>query len=348
VMDTLNLLPGPVPVCDDVKRAFLAEPNSHRSATFRADIDRARALLCRIAGSRHAQMLLGSGTLANDVIAAQLALLPGRGLILTNGEFGERLVDHAVRFRLAHGVLAWPWGEPFDGDAVARMVKRERPAWVWCVQLETSTGIGNDVEALASICRMHDARLCVDAVSAFGTMPVALGEAYLASAVSGKGAGAFSGLAIVFYNHDIEPSDSLPRYLDLGLYARHDGVPFTHSSNLVNALTTSLERIDWERRFDRIRDGSSWLRSELRASGFTLVAPEAHAAPGVVSIALPEGLASAEVAHRLEQAGYFIAGNSEYLLQRNWIQISLMGDPPLERLVDVVRVLRIACSQTVA
>jgi aspartate aminotransferase-like enzyme len=293
-------------------------------------------------------MLLGSGTLANDVIAAQLTLLRGRGLILTNGEFGERLVDHAARFRLAHAVLAWPWGKAFDHDAVARHVARARPAWLWCVHLETSTGIANDVDALAAMCRENGARLCVDAVSAFGTIRVALGEVYLASAVSGKGAGAFSGLAIVFYNHDVEPSDSLPRYLDLGLYARHDGVPFTHSSNLVHALTASLERVDWEQRFDRIREASRWLRGELRSSGFTVVAPDAHAAAGVVSIALPTGLASMEVVQRLEQAGYFIAGHSEYLRRRNWIQISLMGDPPLERLADVVRALRLACTETVA
>jgi aspartate aminotransferase-like enzyme len=190
--------------------------------------------------------------------------------------------------------------------------------------------------------------LCIDAISAFGTMRVALGDAYLASAVSGKGAGAFSGLAIVFCNQEFEPSDRLPRYLDLGLYARCDGVPFTHSSNLVRALKESLEGVDWERRFDRIDEASKWVRAELRSSGFTLVAQEAHAAPGVVSIALPGGIPSHEVAHRLEQAGYTIASNSEYLRRRNWIQISLMGDPPVERLRDAVKLLRLLCTQTVA
>lgn len=37
--------------------------------------------------------MLGTGTLANDAIALQLNSLKGKGLVLTNGEFGNRLVD---------------------------------------------------------------------------------------------------------------------------------------------------------------------------------------------------------------------------------------------------------------
>jgi len=43
-----------------------------------------------LTGARNTEMVLGSGTLANDVVAAQLSLERGPGLILSNGEFGER------------------------------------------------------------------------------------------------------------------------------------------------------------------------------------------------------------------------------------------------------------------
>ena len=46
-------------------------------------------------GCRFAQIFMGSGTMANDVIAAQLKHISGTGLIISNGEFGERLIDHA-------------------------------------------------------------------------------------------------------------------------------------------------------------------------------------------------------------------------------------------------------------
>jgi aspartate aminotransferase-like enzyme/GNAT superfamily N-acetyltransferase len=344
VVDRLNLLPGPVPVQEHVRHAFDEEPDSHRSPAFVADLARTRSGLCRITGARYAEILLGSGTLANDVIAGQLSLLSGRGLILSNGEFGERLADHAARFDLPHDLIAARWGEPFDIDAVRKQVSRARPAWIWFTVLETSTGVLNDPEAIAAIGQAAGARVCVDAVSAFGTIDIALGDACYASAVSGKGAGAFAGLAIVFYNHEVEPSARLPRYLDLGLYARSDGVPFTHSSNLLRALGASIDSVDWKQRFERLRNTSAWLRMELRGAGFALVAPESHAAPGVVTIALPEALRSADVAHRLEQAGYGAASRSAYLRQRNWIQVSLMADPPIDRLRGFVRSLCHACA----
>jgi aspartate aminotransferase-like enzyme len=202
----------------------------------------------------------------------------------------------------------------------------------------------NDLDALKSVCRATGTKVCVDAVSAFGLTPVGFDDVYFASVVSGKGARAFAGLAMVLYNHDLEPSDRLPRYCDLGLYARSDGVPFTHSSNLVRALSTALSSIDWDRRFRSLINTSAWLRGELRRSGFRVVAPESHAAPGVVTIGLPRTVQSTEVAARLEHAGFALASNSEYLRERNWIQISLMGEPPVEQLREVVEALRLVCA----
>ena len=43
---------------------------------------------------------MGGGTLANDVVGYQISLLPGRGLILSNGEFGDRLIGQAKRLGL--------------------------------------------------------------------------------------------------------------------------------------------------------------------------------------------------------------------------------------------------------
>ena len=50
--------------------------------------------------AKRVQIMLGTGTLANDAIALQLRSLKGKGLVLTNGEFGNRLVGHASRAEL--------------------------------------------------------------------------------------------------------------------------------------------------------------------------------------------------------------------------------------------------------
>lgn len=321
------LTPGPVMVADAVRAALTAEPESHRAESFLEAFRITREHLCRIAGARSAEILLGTGSLANDVVAGQLSLRDGRGLILSNGEFGERLVDHARRFRLEFDVLRFEWGEPVNEHAVRRAVAAAPGlTWLWAVHSETSTGVLNDLDLMRRICAGAGIKLCVDCVSSIGTVPVDLSEVYLASAVSGKGLGAFPGLAMVFYNHVIEAApDHLPRYLDLGLYAERGGVPFTQSSNLLSALKAAVEDVDWRARFNEVATMSSWLRARLEAMGARIVAPVDHASPAVITIALPTGLQSLAVGRQLERAGYELAYRSDYLLARNWIQISLMG-----------------------
>jgi len=343
----LNLLPGPVAVHDDVRRALVEPAESHRTASFASDFASTKTLLFELTGASRAEILLGSGTLANDAIAAQLSLLSTHGLILSNGEFGERLVDHAARAGATCDVMRWPWGRPFDLAAVQERLSRAAPGWLWFVHLETSVGVLNDLAALGALCSRVGVRLCVDAISSVGTMPIHLGSVWFASAVSGKSLGAFAGLGIVLYNHRLEPTARVPRYLDLALYAAREGVPFTHSSNLVGALRTALARTDWEKRFAAIAERSANLRTDLRGCGFEIVSAEADAAPGIVTIALPARTISGLVAERLRSEGYDLAANSEYLRSRNWIQISLMSEPTEEELRAAVAALFRICSNSV-
>lgn len=89
----ISLLPGPVEVAPPVAAAFRAAPVSHRDPGFVATYERARARLADLAGAHAVGLFAGGGTLANDVVLATLAADPeaGRGLILANGEFGERI-----------------------------------------------------------------------------------------------------------------------------------------------------------------------------------------------------------------------------------------------------------------
>ena len=81
-----------------------------------------KTLLCQLVRAQRVEILLGSGTLANDVIAAQLSLLAAPGIILNNGEFGSRLVDHARRFGLSFQAIEIEWGGGFDRDQVRQII----------------------------------------------------------------------------------------------------------------------------------------------------------------------------------------------------------------------------------
>lgn len=326
--EKVNFLPGPVATHADVRRAFEATPESHRGDDFIATLQAVKLQLGSLTGATKVQVLLGSGTLGNDTVAAQLSLESAPGLVLANGEFGARLADHSRRWRLGFQTLEVPWGEPFDLDDVARALDRKNaPRWLWCVHGETSTGILNDLEGIKRLCAARGVKLAADCISTLGTAPVDLRGVWLASSASGKGLAAYPGLSLVFHHHDIAPApDRLPRYLDLGMYATAPGVPFTQSSNLLHALHAAVRRVDWPQRLSTLAADSAALRARLRKLGFHVLAPEPHSAPGVVTLVLPPEVDSGEIGRKLEKAGYLLSAHSEYLRRRNWIQICLMGE----------------------
>jgi len=344
----LIFLPGPVDVHPDVRRAFETPPVSHRSAAFVADFQEVRAMLCELSGARHATILLSSGTMANDAIAAQLSLRRERGLILSNGEFGERLVDHACRFGLSFDVVSADWGEAFDLAVVESAVKTAGPiGWLWAAHCETSTGILNDLPALKRICARHEIDLCLDCISSLGVAPVDLRGVCFASCVSGKGLGAYPGIGIVFHDREIAPAPKLPRYLDLGYAAANGGIPFTFSSNLLYALRAALRRLAArETTLDGLSSLASWLRGEIRRQGFRIVGDDAHAAPAVITIELPAHGESRRFGEALEEAGVFLSYRSEYLLEHNWIQVCLMGECSRAKAVALLAHLRRLAART--
>jgi len=320
-----NFLPGPVAIGDEVLAACAASPISHRDPAFVEQLGHVRNRLAQLAGARHAVLLVGTGTLGNDVVAAQLRCTAGHGVVLSNGEFGERLIDHARRWNLQFSTLKYDWGLPFDWAQLRAKLDRIRPQWVWAVLCETSTGIHNSKERLLASCTSIGADLCLDAVSAVGLFPVNLAGVRLATAVSGKGLAALPGLVAVFHDGRVAPAGQVPRYLDIAEYESAAGVPFTHSSNLVASLDRSLSATHWPEKFERVARDSLELRANLRKLGLQVVAPEAEAAPGIVTIALPAGTDSEDVAKALSAEGMQISSMSSYLRRRNWVQVCLMG-----------------------
>ena len=324
---TINLTPGPVAVTPSVKSAFAAPPISHRSPKFKNDIRRLKQRLCRLVNARGVEILLGSGTLANDAIAAQLSLNEGRGLVLANGEFGDRLLNHAASMGLDFDAFSQDWGRPFDQFALCETIENGAYSWLWAVHCETSTGMLNDIDLLKECCARTEVKLVLDCISSIGSVLLDLCGVYLASGVSGKGIGSYAGLSMVFYNHKLERrGDKIPNYLDIGLYAAKGGIPFTMSSNLMYALDTALDRFNSTRGFEEIREASTHIRERLKCNGFHIVAEDSSAAPSVITLALPPDVRSTNMGGFLEQAGYSLSYNSEYLLERNWIQICFMGD----------------------
>lgn len=304
------LLPGPVAIAPRVRAAFAEPPAYHRDDAFLDLFEGVRRRLTRLTNSVGVVLMAGGGTTANEAVAATLAAGPGAadGLVLVNGEFGERLRRQAARWGLRPRVLEWQWGRPWDLDEVAAALRLLPPGgWVWGVHHETSTGVLNDLPELVRLAAACGVRVCADAVSSVGAVPVDLSGVYLAAAAAGKALGAYAGLAMVF----ADPrrlagvtAERLPESLDLPAALAATGPRFTISSPCVRALDAALDEYATPARFAALAAAGTDIRRRLGAMGARVLAEDAHACPVLTTFAVPAGDTSSGFVRRCAGWGF--------------------------------------------
>jgi aspartate aminotransferase-like enzyme len=331
----LSLTPGHSPLAPGVLAALGRPGLDHRSEAFAALHAEVRGQLAALAGGLEAALFCGSGTLANDVVAATLAAdrRMRRGLVLVNGEFGRRLSAQATRLGLRHEVLEWAWGRPWERSAIERALDGSAGIdWIWAVHLESSTGMLNDIAALRELAAQRGVRVCLDCISSLGAVPLDLRGVHLATGVASKSLGGVAGLSLVHAAPDaLDGVDSArtPTYLDLGAALAAQGPRFTLASNLLRALAAALEpyaddagrharHAHYARLGRRVRAG-------LRALGLQPVAPEREASPVITTFAPPPHVDPGELLAFCRAAGFGLGGGSAYLRARGWLQIATMG-----------------------
>lgn len=329
------LLPGPVTTSPAVREAFHEPPIYHRGPEFIALFRKVRRTLADMTDARAVALLNGSGTLANEAVAATLAAGPGasRGVLLVNGEFGHRLARQATRFGLHPRVLTWAWGRPWDLDEVAAALDEAGPrGWVWGVHQESSTGVLNDLPGLVRIARERDIRVCVDCISSLGAVPIHLREVYLATGATGKSLGAYAGIAVVFADPaaftDLDVGQ-VPSYLDIPAALATEGPRYTFPSPTLRALDAALQEYATSprarQRYESYRALGAWVRQQLRRLGVDPLADDGWASPVVTSFTPPGDETSEAFVGRCRSWGFAIGGQSGYLAERRLVQIATMG-----------------------
>jgi aspartate aminotransferase-like enzyme/N-acyl-L-homoserine lactone synthetase len=333
----INLMPGPVEIAPAVRQAFARPPVSHRSLEFVDAYERTRETLHHLSRGLNVAVMVGSGTTANDCVAMHLraAFQDAPGLVLVNGEFGERLVGQASRAGLRFRALRWRWGSPWNLAEIDDEINgalTQPPAWIWAVHLETSTGVLNRVPELvslvSSLASSRGASVALDCVSSLGAVPLPEQGVWMSTGVSGKSLGAYAGLAFVFASPQaLEQTSraSFPASMDVAAAAAQSGPQFTVASPLLFALESALTpyastetaRERWAHQQNLGRS----VRSQLRRMGIQPLAADQDAAPCVTTFPIP----SDSFMEEGRRAGFELGSESGYLLKRRWAQIATMG-----------------------
>jgi aspartate aminotransferase-like enzyme len=345
-------VPGPTWVRREIMEQMLRPMIGHRSPEFRALFEsitpRLQALF------RTEQLAFFAASSGTGLMEGALQNTVSRAVLVTScGAFSERWISIAHKLGLEADKLEMEWGEPVDPVRLADHLQGRRHHYdaVTITHNETSTGVLNDVAALASAIRSvsEDTLILVDAVSSLAAAPVLMDEwgVDVCFASCQKGLAMPPGLTVFAVSDRAMKQDDQKHYKgtyfnfrEFRRHAEDGGVPFTPAIPLVYALERQLRAILDEEGLE-----NRWKRHRLmrertleRTAGYADPASNAAALSPSVTALMPERLTSRELLDAMRARGYTLGGGYGKW-KENTFRIGHMGDISLQDLDAMLDVL---------
>lgn len=327
----INLrIPGPTPVPQAVLEAMARPMIDHRGPEFDAILTRVTEHL-KYFFQTSADILTfpAAGTGAMEATVVNL-FSPGDAVAaITIGAFGNRFAKIAETFGASVTRIEFPWGQAARADVVLeRLAGIPNLRGVLVTHNETSTGVTNDLKALAGAIRQQhpDVLIAVDAVSSLSCVDLRMDDWELDVVFTGSQKGWMipPGLALIGVGPRAWKATQqarMPRmYWDFAWAKRSlekRQTPYTPPVSLFFGLDAALEMMRAEGReaiFARHQAVGELTRSRARQLGLELLAEPAYASNTVTAIKAPAGIEVKALRKALrEQDHVVIAGGQEHL-----------------------------------
>jgi len=341
-------LPGPTDVYPEVLAAMQRPMIGHRSGAME-DMLNGMAPKLRAVCRTSRPVLIGTTAATGFMEMAVRNGVRRRALSLVNGAFSERFANLVTAAGKECVRLDVPPGSAVEPDLLRDALRRTPVDAVTMVHSETSTGVLQDVAALAAVVReFDDVFVLVDAVTSLAGSPVEPERWGLDFTFTGsqKALALPPGLALgVASERMVDRAKSLP---DRGLYfdlpsfekAQSKGQPTaTPAISLLFALQVQLERIEREggvearwRRHDAMR---RCVETWAAARRIDFLAREDRRSWTVSCLKLPEGKVSKTIVGALKAEGWTI-GSGYGALKDSTIRIGHMGDHTVAELDELL------------
>jgi 2-aminoethylphosphonate-pyruvate transaminase len=297
------LTPGPLTTTRATKEAMLRDWGS-RDGEFVAMNARVRRRLLELVAGEGGHVcvpLQGSGTFIVEAMIGTLVPPHGKLLVLVNGAYGRRMVRMCEYYRRACVVRETAEDQPVDPGALdIQLAGDPTVTHVMVVHCETTSGVLNPVEEIAAVTARHGRRLLIDAMSAFGALPLDARrtpfDAVVASANKCLEGVPGVGFAIVRRSaleeaHGQAPSLSLDLHDQWAAMEKNGQWRFTPPTHVIAALDRALDQHAAEGgvagRGARYRRNCDQLVRGLRALGFETLLPDRLQAPIIVTVRMP-------------------------------------------------------------
>lgn len=297
------LTPGPLTTSATVKEAMLVDWGS-RDSRF---IDMNREFRDHLPTLVHGQgthvcvPLQGSGSFTVEAVIGTLVPRDGHLLVLVNGAYGARMVQMARTMGRTVSTIEWSEDEPVDETSVDRRLTDDPGiTHVAIVHCETTSGILNPVESVATVVSRHGRELIIDAMSAFGAIELDSRSTPFAAvaASSNKCLEGVPGLGFALLRRDLlERSQGNAHSMSLDLFAQWQGFEkngqwrFTPPTHVIAAFVQALREHTDEGgvagRGARYRRNHRILVDGMEALGFECLLARELQAPIIVTFRMP-------------------------------------------------------------
>jgi len=301
--DPWLLTPGPLTTSLTVKQAMLHDWGS-RDTKFIAINRRVRDKLVALGGGTGTHVCVpmqGSGTFAVEGMLGSFVPAKGKLLILINGAYGKRMARICDYYKRDYTILEWAEDCPVEPAAVEKALASD-PAisHVAIVQCETTSGVLNPVAEVAAVVAKAGRRLLIDAMSAFGGLPLEAREVAFdaLAASSNKCLEGVPGLGFVICRKDAldackgnSPSLSLDLFDQFQVLEKTGQWRFTPPIHCIVAFDQAIQEHETEGgvagRGGRYRNNCRILVEGMRKLGFETLLPDRLQAPIIVTFHMP-------------------------------------------------------------
>jgi 2-aminoethylphosphonate-pyruvate transaminase len=171
------LNPGPSTTTDSVKYAQVAADICPRELEFGAVMEQAAEDLTSFvaAPAEYVTVMFGSsGTGADEALVSSCVPPDGKLLVVDNGSYGARLAKIASVYHIDMTVFKSSTYEPIDITKLEAEFKTGNYTSLAIVYHETTTGLLNRLDIICPLAKKYGMTTIVDAVSAYGGMPMDL------------------------------------------------------------------------------------------------------------------------------------------------------------------------------
>ncbi len=335
--------PGPVGVKKSVLKELSKPILFHRTKPFEQVYAQVSTKLNRVfdANDKYCTLIMsGSGTMANESVVISLINTDQKLLIVSNGQFGERLATIASVHNTKHKVLNFGWANPINISELEKKIKVYKPNWLFVTLLETSTGMANPINEIGMLCKKYHIDLFVDAVSGLGAERLSMikDNISVCTSVPNKALEAPSGLSFICVRRNLldEIHETKSYYLDLKRYyvsSLKNQTPTTPALPNFVSLNKALDLLLKEgvngRRKRYLRLSSKVMKLCKSLNIPILITTKKYKASAITTLVLPSHEVAEKLSLYLLKKGMTVWHHDykqEDPRMNSLMQISIMGD----------------------